>query len=70
MVKKGIYKHFKGNTYEVICTAKHSEDLSEMVVYKALYQDGGIWVRPIDMWNEIVEHEGKKVKRFTLIEEK
>ena len=49
MVKKGIYKHFKGNTYEVICTAKHSEDLSEIVVYKELYKDGDIWVRKKDM---------------------
>lgn len=69
MIKKGIYKHFKGNKYEVLFTAKHSEDLSEMVVYKALYGDGGIWIRPIEMWNEEVEYEGKKVKRFTLVEE-
>ena len=70
MIKKGIYQHFKGNKYEVLYVAKHSEDLSEMVVYKALYQDGGIWVRPLSMWDEEVMHEGKKVKRFTLIEEK
>ncbi len=69
MIKKGIYKHFKGNKYEVLFTAKHSEDLSEMVVYKALCGDGGIWIRPIEMWNEEVEYEGKKVKRFTLVEE-
>ena len=70
ILKNRVYKHFKGNKYEVICTAKHSEDLSEMVVYKALYGDGGVWVRPKNMWDEEVEFEGKKVKRFTFIEEK
>ena len=63
-MKLGIYKHFKGNKYEVIGVAKHSETLEEMVVYKALYGDGGIWVRPISMWDEEVLHEGKKKKRF------
>jgi hypothetical protein len=65
MLKKGIYKHFKGNKYELLGIAKHSETLEEMVVYKALYGDGGIWVRPISMWDEEVEFEGKIVKRFT-----
>ena len=70
MIKKGIYRHFKGNEYEVIGIAKHSENLEEMVVYKALYGDGGLWVRPASMWNEIVEYEGKSQPRFALIEEK
>ncbi len=70
MIKKGIYRHFKGNEYEVIGIAKHSENLEEMVVYKALYGEGGLWVRPASMWNEIVEHEGKSQARFVLIEEK
>ena len=65
MLKKGIYKHFKGNKYELLGIAKHSETLEEMVVYKTLYGDGGIWVRPISMWDEEVEFEGKIVKRFT-----
>ena len=65
MLKKGIYKHFKRNKYELLGIAKHSETLEEMVVYKALYGDGGIWVRPISMWDEEVEFEGKIVKRFT-----
>ena len=65
MLKKGIYKHFKGNKYELLDIAKHSETLEEMVVYKTLYGDGGVWVRPSSMWDEEVEFEGKKVKRFT-----
>ena len=72
MTKKiipGKYRHFKGGLYEVICTARHSEDLSEMVVYKALYGEGGVWVRPAEMWLEEVIHEGKTVTRFTKIED-
>lgn len=68
-MKTGIYKHFKGNKYEVIGVAKHSETLEEMVVYRALYGDGGLWVRPISMWDEEVEFDGKTVKRFTYIEQ-
>ena len=64
-VKSGKYIHFKGKEYEVIETATHSETLEEMVVYRALYGDYGVWVRPATMWNEIVEHNGHKVKRFT-----
>ena len=60
----GKYKHFKGNCYEVLYLAKHSETLEDMVVYRALYGEGGIWVRPANMWNETVEFEGKTVKRF------
>ena len=67
MIKKGIYKHFKGNKYEVLFTAKHSEDLSEMVVYKALYGEGGLWVRPASMWNETIERDGKTFQRFEFI---
>lgn len=69
-MKKGIYKHYKGNKYEVIGVAKHSETLEEMVVYRALYGNGEIWVRPLFMWNEKVTSDGKEVLRFTLIEEK
>lgn len=68
MVKTGFYRHFKGGRYEVIGLAKHSETLEEMVVYRALYGDGGLWVRPAAMWNEMVEHNGKMVRRFTLEE--
>ena len=67
-VKKGIYKHFKGKEYEVIDVAAHSETLEEMVVYKPLYEcEYNLWVRPLSMWDEEVEFEGKKVKRFTFI---
>ena len=66
-IKIGKYRHFKGNEYEVIGIAKHSETLAPMVVYKALYGDGGIWVRPAEMWNETVERDGKIFKRFTYI---
>jgi hypothetical protein len=67
-IKLGKYRHFKGKEYEVIALAKHSETLEEFVVYRALYGDGGLWVRPATMWNEEVERDGKKYKRFTFIE--
>ena len=66
-IKKGKYRHYKGNEYEVLFTATHSETLEPMVVYRALYGDGKIWVRPASMWNETVELDGKTVKRFTEI---
>ena len=66
-IKLGKYRHFKGNEYEVIAIARHSETCEEMVVYKALYGDGGMWVRPANMWNEEVERDGKAFKRFTYI---
>ena len=68
-IRPGKYRHFKGNEYEVIGIAKHSEDLSPMVVYRALYGEGGLWVRPAHMWNEIVERDGKCFPRFTYLEE-
>ncbi len=68
-IKKGRYRHFKGNEYEVIGTARHSETLEEMVVYKALYGDGGIWVRPLSMWFDTVTKDGVEYKRFTYIGE-
>ena len=66
-VKLGKYRHFKGNEYEVIGIGKHSETLEEMVIYKALYNDGEYWIRPASMWNEKVERDGKIFKRFTYI---
>ena len=66
-IKLGKYRHFKGMEYEVIGLAKHSETLEEMVVYRALYGEGGLWVRPASMWNETVEREGKRFPRFTWI---
>jgi len=67
MIKLGKYKHFKGKEYEVICVAKHSETLEEVVVYKALYGKGQIWVRPIKMFMEKVEIDGKKIPRFKYV---
>ena len=53
-IKPGRYRHFKGNLYEVIGIASHSETLEPMVVYRALYGERGLWVRPAAMWNEVV----------------
>ena len=64
-IKPGRYRHFKGNEYEVIGLARHSETQEEMVVYRALYGDFGLWVRPARMWNETVERDGKTFRRFT-----
>lgn len=62
----GLYKHYKGNVYEVIGVAKHSETLEEMVIYKATYQPEGenLWVRPKAMFEESIVIEGKMIKRF------
>ena len=68
-MKKGIYEHFKGNKYELLEIATHSETLEKMVVYKALYGEGGVWVRPLSMWDEMVSHNGETVPRFRLISE-
>ena len=69
-IKKGIYRHYKGNEYEVLGVASHSEDLSPMVVYRALYGERALWVRPATMWNETVEKDGETFLRFTYIREK
>ena len=67
MIKPGRYRHFKGREYEVIGVAKHSETLEEMVVYRQLYGEHGLLVRPASMWEETVERDGKTYKRFTYI---
>lgn len=69
MVKPGRYRHFKGKEYEVIGTATHSETLEEYAVYRALYGEGTLWIRPAAMWNELVEKDGRKVPRFVYIGE-
>ena len=66
-IKLGKYRHFKGNEYEVVGIASHSETLAPMVVYRALYGEGGRWVRPASMWNELVTRDGKTFPRFTYI---
>ena len=68
-IKIGRYRHFKGNEYEVLYLAKHSETLEPMVVYRALYGEHGVWVRPAKMWNETVERNGQTYTRFTFIGE-
>ena len=68
-IKPGKYRHFKGNEYEVLGVGLHSETLEEMVVYRALYGDCGLWVRPAAMWNEMVEKDGEKIQRFSYIGE-
>lgn len=67
-IKCGKYRHFKGNEYEVIGVARHSETMEPMVVYRALYGEYGLWVRPAAMWTEMVEYQGCQMKRFTYIE--
>lgn len=64
-LKPGKYRHFKGKEYELVAVATHSETLEEMVVYRPLYGEGGLWVRPAAMWNEEVERDGYKGPRFT-----
>lgn len=66
-IRPGRYRHFKGNEYEVLAMATHSETLEPMVVYRALYGERGVWVRPAAMWNELVERDGKTFRRFTYI---
>lgn len=60
----GKYRHFKGGEYELLDIARHSETLEPMVVYRALYGDGGVWVRPASMWNETVDKDGYRGPRF------
>lgn len=67
-LQPGIYRHFKGHLYELIGTAKHSETLEPMVVYRALYGDGGLWVRPAHMWTELIAREDYHGPRFAPVE--
>jgi hypothetical protein len=68
-VRPGRYRHFKGNEYEVVGVARHSETHEWMVVYRPLYGDGGLWVRPLAMFTETVTHDGSVVPRFTAVGE-
>jgi hypothetical protein len=70
MIKSGVYAHYKGGKYEVIDLVKHSETEELLVLYRALYGDKGLWVRPIDMFQETVEVDGEKRRRFSFLEEK
>ena len=66
-IKTGRYRHFKGNEYEVLYLAKHSETGEDMVVYKALYGDFSVWVRPAKVWNDVIDRGGETYKRFEYI---
>ena len=68
-IKPGRYRHFKGNEYEGLGMARHSETMEEMVVYRALYGEFGLWVRPAAMWNETVDREDYSGPRFLYIGE-
>lgn len=68
-IPPGRYRHFKGNLYEVIGIARHSETLEPLVVYRALYGEHGLWVRPAAMWYETVERGGKTHRRFARVED-
>ena len=63
----GIFRHFKGNYYAALAIAKDSETKEEVVVYRALYGEGALWVRPRRMWEETVERDGKKQPRFAFL---
>lgn len=69
VLRPGRYRHFKGGEYEVLGVARHSEGLEDMVVYRPLYNDSGLWVRPLSMFTETVERSGKKQARFTFLDE-
>lgn len=67
MLSLGRYRHFKGKEYELLYVARHSETMEPMVVYRALYGEGGVWVRPAAMWTEWVECDGYCGPRFTIV---
>lgn len=67
-IKKGRYRHFKGNLYEVIDIAHHSETQEPMVVYRALYGEHGLWVRPLAMFLETIQRDGKNIQRFQYLD--
>jgi hypothetical protein len=67
MLKLGRYRHYKGNEYEVIGVGQHSETLENLVVYRALYGTHDLWVRPLEMFTEEIEVDGKKIPRFAFI---
>ena len=70
MVQPGRYRHYKGYEYEVLGVARHSETEEEYVVYRALYGDRGLWIRPTAMFEDLVEIEGRHVPRFEPLEKR
>lgn len=67
-MKEGVYRHYKGNLYQVIGVARHSETLEEVVVYRALYGEKGLWVRPLAMFKETIIRDGEELRRFAFLE--
>ena len=65
----GVYRHYKGREYRVLGVGRHSESEEEMVVYQALYGDYGLWIRPLQMFQETVEINGEHLPRFALLRE-
>ena len=65
-IKLGIYKHYKGNVYEVLAIARHSETLEDVVIYRDVNSPEKVWARPASMWNDEISLDGKTVKRFEL----
>ncbi len=68
-ITPGLYRHYKGNEYQIYGVARHSESLEVLVVYRALYGAKELWVRPLAMFQESVEVNGEEIPRFTLLEE-
>ena len=69
MIRPGRYRHYKGNDYQVVGIARHSETEEEMVVYRKLYGDGSLWVRPLAMFSGVVMVAGRRVPRFAQAED-
>ncbi|WP_251358123.1 DUF1653 domain-containing protein [Kangiella sp. TOML190] len=67
MIKKGVYQHFKGQRYQVLDVATHSETGEQYVVYKALYGDFGTWIRPLEMFTETIKIDGTRINRFEFL---
>lgn len=65
-LQPGIYRHYKGQQYRVLGTARHSETEEQLVVYQALYGEFGLWVRPLSMFTETVNVDGEQISRFSL----
>jgi len=70
VIRPGRYRHFKGNEYDVIGVARDSETQQALVVYRALYGERGLWVRPLAMFTEVIEREGQRLPRFSYIGER
>jgi len=68
-IPKGLYKHFKGNIYKILDTAKHSETLEEHVVYVSIDNEADLWIRPVSMFLEVIERDGKRFQRFEFLGE-